>query len=311
LKGFFDDEQKKTIRELHGNGWTYHEIALYFGKEYNIIVSDDCIRKIIKRHGKANKKKEKLQKVLVLSDLHIPYNRNDILDIVKKHAKEIDTIVLAGDIIDCESISVFKGLGQYDLTTEMVMAHDLLYEIQEATPGIKRIAFFGNHEVRFEKYLASTKGSISDVHSRNILNEIVDGFTVYNHIDGYKDSYGKLDYDVIDDWYYSINDLMICHPQSFSKIQGRTAVSACEYFARNGHYFNAIFVAHTHKMAAQIPNMDKWCYEIGCLCKEMKYMSSGKLTYTPQAYGYGLAVFKDGMFDVNKSKIYALGNDYS
>ena len=49
-----------------------------------------------------------IEKVLVLSDLHIPYHRGDIVDIVKQHKDEISMIIFNGDIIDCKPNIYFK-----------------------------------------------------------------------------------------------------------------------------------------------------------------------------------------------------------
>jgi hypothetical protein len=38
----------------------------------------------------------------------------------------------------------------------------------------------------------------------------------------------------------------------------------------------------------------------------MGYSKSGKVTYTPQDYGYYLATFKDNKLDVNESRLYKL-----
>lgn len=305
LKESFSKGQKEIIFKCFKEGYTYHDIALLCDKQFNIHVTDDCIRKMIRRNGYSTPRKDKRSMCLVMSDMHIPYNRDDILDIVAKYRETIDTIILGGDIIDCESISVYKSLGKVELVDEMREAWNLLKDIQDMTPGVKRVIIYGNHEERFEKHLASIPTDIVSLHSSNILEEIVGGFDYYDHR-GDKTSYCNLDYEVIDDWNYQHNDLIVCHPQSFSKVPGRTAINACEYFTRDGKSFNAIFVAHTHKIVEKLPDLNKWCYEIGCLCKPMEYSKAGKLDYTPQNNGYGIAVFKDGKFDVNRSRVYVV-----
>ncbi len=305
MRGKFTEEQKEKIINLYDSGMNYHYISNIMYKDTGQLVTDDCIRKIVKGVKGQKKKDEGITKCLVLSDLHIPYCRDDILDIVKKHAKEIKYLVLGGDVVDCESISVFDSLGQVDLTDEMIQAHNLLYEIQKLTPGVDRYIIFGNHEVRFEKYLACNGGSLVDLHSNNILEEIVGGFKYFNHQDNTTIGYSELDYTVINDWKVQINDLIVCHPKSFSKIQGRTASNACDYFMNNGFNFESVYVAHTHKQA-YVKEFDKHCYEIGCLCKVMPYATSGKLDYTPQNNGYGLAVFYHNKFDANKSQMFHL-----
>lgn len=303
MQGKFTEEDKKLINKLYKNGKKYHEISTYFLNEKNINVSDDCIRKIIKRTNK-KKQEKKTDKVLVLSDLHIPHQRDDILDIVKQYKNKISTIILAGDIIDCESISVFKSVNKYKLIDEMCITYDFLKELQSLTHGIKRYMFLGNHEDRFKQYLSKHPSALTDLHTTNILQEIVDGFYDNRHLEEnnlhkYKKS---LNYEVINNWYMQYNDLVICHPKSFSKVQGKTAVNACEYLVRNGFNFNVIYVAHTHKQAI-VPNLGKWCAEIGCLCKDMEYQNSGKLTWTPIMSGYAVAVFNNKKYDLDKSKV--------
>lgn len=300
----FSNEDKYNIINMYHDGMSYHGISMYYGNEHSIYVSDDCIRKIIKRAERKSKNKENnIERCLVLSDLHIPYQRDDVLDIVKKHRNNIDAIILAGDIIDCESISVFQSLNKYSLIDEMCLAHKLLYKIQKLTPNIKRYMFFGNHEDRFRVFLSKQAGELSNLHSDNILKEIVDGFYNNKHTKNknHHKYYLPLDYTVIDKWYMQYHDLIVCHPKSFSKIQGRTAVNACEYFTRMGYDFNALYVAHTHKQA-QVYNLGKWCSEIGCLCQNMAYQDSGKLNWTPINAGYAIAEFHNKIFDVNKSQ---------
>lgn len=303
-------EQIDVIIDLYNHGNSYHEISVAMDELFGVKISDDAIRKRIKRKTEPTKKKKKLSRCLVLSDLHVPYNRNDIIDIVKEQAWRIDTLILGGDIVDCESISVFQALGQVPLVQEMEQAWCLLKDIEDLTPNVNRIIMFGNHEARFEKYLAAKGGELQELHSKNILREIINGFESQNHINGATIEFDPLNYTVINNWWYKHNDLIVCHPKDFSKIQGRTTVNACEYFTREGEDFNAIFTAHTHKIAEKIPNLNKWCYEIGCLCKEMPYSKEGKLGYTPQNHGYGLAIFEDGKFSVNKSKVVVLGNEH-
>lgn len=307
MRGNFNKYQKKRILEFYEEGRSYHNIALLVESIYGISVTDDCIRKMI---GRMNGKKNgpKLSRCLILSDLHIPYHRDDILDIVRKHSSKIDTLILAGDILDCESISVYESLGKVRLADEMAEASDLLLQIQDLTPGVKRIAFFGNHESRFERYLATKGGELSSLHSRNILKEVIGGFEYSFHGLSDRVDFPELDYEVVDNWWFKHNDVIVCHPKSFSKIQGRTAVSACEYFTRDGVEFDAIFTAHTHKIVDKVPNLNKWCYEIGCLCQEMPYAKEGKLNYTPQNCGYALVVFENGKFDVNRTRVYVLGD---
>ena len=137
LKESFSKGQKEIIFKCFKEGYSYHDIALLCDKQFNIHVTDDCIRKMIRRNGYSTPRKDERSMCLVMSDMHIPYNRDDILDIVAKYRETINTIILGGDIIDCESISVYKSLGKVELVDEMREAWNLLKDIQDMTPGVK------------------------------------------------------------------------------------------------------------------------------------------------------------------------------
>lgn len=67
-------------------------------------------------------------KVLVMNDIHLPYQRDDVLDEIRKH-KNIDYLILAGDIIDCESCSSFDVMDRPTVDQEIVIAHQFIKKI--------------------------------------------------------------------------------------------------------------------------------------------------------------------------------------
>lgn len=298
----------ELAKQLREEGNTYGQISRFIYDKLGVYVNDETIRYYITRKDKEIlSKKDKLaqngyKKVLILNDLHCPFNL-DILSIVEKHKDEISLIIFGGDTIDCEEVSSFPRVGKKPLVKEMIEVHSLLKKIDNLTPNIKKITLAGNHEQRFAKYLAVTNTALNDIHSTNIMKEIIGGFTYYDRENDVESKFFELkNYEVMDEWFYTINDLIVCHPLSFSKINGRTAVSAVEYFMAHNFDFRAIAVAHTHKIASTI-KYGKWCCETGSLCMEMEYATSGKLGYTPQDNGYLLASFYEGKFDQNESRI--------
>lgn len=302
----------RDIKVLFEDGASYSDIKLLINSIYNVSVSDDTIRYYCVRKDKPKfTEVEKLSvdgvsKKLFISDLHIPFNRDDVLDIVNKHKDEIDEIILNGDIVDCAEISSFEGLGKPSLTEEMVEAYRILQEIDILTPNIPKKMNFGNHEMRWKRYLAKTNTVLNELHSDNILQEICGGFTIHDHRYNTETIYNPLvNYTVIDSWWQIVNDVLVCHPISFSKIKGRTATLAVDYFIQQGEKFNVVLVGHTHQRQ-MVNYYDKIAIEQGCLCLPMEYSTSGKLTYSPQGAGYFLGTFKNGELDINESRTYYL-----
>lgn len=306
-KRYFILEWIDFAKDLRAEGYTYNQISKELFKTKQVDVSEEIIRYHIKRKNMETlSKKEKLakdgfKKVLILNDIHCPFNL-DILSIVEKHKNEISMIIFGGDTIDCEDVSSFPRVNKIPLIKEMIDVHSLLKKIDNMTPNVRKVVLIGNHEQRFAKYLALTNTKLNAMHSTNIMKEICNGFTYFDRDNDVESKFYPLkNYEVLDEWYFMVNDLIVCHPLSFSKINGRTAVSAVEFFLGHGHEFTAIAVAHTHKMASTI-KYGKWCCETGCLCQEMEYANSGKLGFTPQDNGYMIATFYEGKFDKNESK---------
>ena len=305
------DEALEYGKKLLSNGNTYYDISKEWAALYGIDVNPESVRYYLTRREKPKLTvRDKLvengvEKVLVLSDIHVPFNRDDVLDIVREYADEVSAIILGGDIADCLSVSSYNPLDALPLIDEMSEVHKLLKQIQDITPDVKRYLVKGNHEARWEKYMAKNFNQLNKLHSDNILGEIVKGFEYHDRLHGRVTTYEPLDYISINDWYVNYNDMIVCHPISFSKVAGKTASMALDYFVERGNEFSACLVAHTHKQASCF-KYGKYAVEIGCMCKPMGYASSGKLTFTQQQCGYHLAVFVDGKYDINQSRNYTI-----
>lgn len=242
-----------------------------------------------------------IERVLVLSDLHIPFHKEeDIINIVKEHSN-VSTIILAGDILDCFSVSTFPKEMHIPLYEELKTASSVLKKIDKLTPNIKKIVFRGNHEFRFKRYLAKFQSEFSPLVSDDVLEILKNGFT-YRDYKNNKRTVEPLsdNYEIVDSWYYIYKDLVLAHPTSFSKIPMRTCVSTYDYFKNQGVDFKALAIGHTHKAGTVIHAGTLLC-ELGCLCKQMDYSNNGNVNYTPQTNGYGLFVFHKDKVDIYNS----------
>lgn len=242
-----------------------------------------------------------IERVLVLSDLHIPFHKEeDIINIVKEHSN-VSTIIFAGDILDCFSVSTFPKEMHIPLYEELKIASSFLRRIDRLTPNTKKIIFRGNHEFRFKRYLAKFQSEFSPLVSDDILEILQNGFT-YRDFMNNKRAIPPLsdNYEVIDSWYYIYKNLVLAHPTNFSKIPMRTCVSTYDYFKNQGIDFNALAIGHTHKAGSLIHGGTLLC-ELGCLCEQMDYANNGNVNYTPQTNGYGVFVFHKGKVDIYNS----------
>ena len=242
-----------------------------------------------------------IEKVLVLSDLHIPFHKDkEIIDIVKEYSN-VNLIILAGDILDCFSVSTFPKEMHIPLYEELKIASSFLKKIDRLTPNTKKIVFRGNHEFRFKRYLAKFQSEFSPLVSDDILEILKNGFT-YRDYKNRKRVIEPLsdNFKIVDSWYYIYKDLILAHPTNFSKIPMRTCVSTYDYFKNQGIDFNALAIGHTHKAGTLIHGGTLLC-ELGCLCEQMDYANNGNVNYTPQTNGYGVFVFNKDKVDIYNS----------
>lgn len=249
-------------------------------------------------------------KCLIMNDLHIPYQRDDLFNIVRKH-KNVNYIILGGDVIDCESCSSFDTLDRPSVEQELAMAHDVISKINKIIDPNKTkiICIRGNHEERWTRdIMRMQQKELQKMLNPNLLEMLQDGFAYYDK--GKKVRYPAIDnFEYIDSWYVKLfNNLIICHPKNFSNIGGKVSEQVSEYFLNQGILEKgdvAIF-GHTHKFSMLKNNRRQGIFvvENGCMCKAMEYASNGKLGYTPQNSCYTYVEFEIGKkIDVNDIKV--------
>lgn len=95
-------------------------------------------------------------KVLVISDLHIPYHDEEALETAIKFGleKEVNTIIINGDLLDCYKLSRFeKDPRKRDISYEIECAKMFLKRLRELFPEALIIYYLGNHDLWYKRYL--------------------------------------------------------------------------------------------------------------------------------------------------------------
>ena len=62
--------------------------------------------------------------IMVINDLHLPFERKDTLEIINNHSSEINTLVIGGDLMDCQSISTFPKIRTLTLEEELIYTYE-------------------------------------------------------------------------------------------------------------------------------------------------------------------------------------------
>ena len=249
-------------------------------------------------------------RILCISDMHIPFNR-DIKEFFKYKGK-VDTLVLNGDIIDNYSMSSFTKMYRLSLVEELIRARELLIELIEEIKPKKVTVVTGNHEIRLGKKIADKIGSdLLDLMPRDALAFLFDtGFNYYDRIKKCKTVYTPIDEEVdcevnyVGNFWTKEGKTIFVHPQAFRGTTLGTVGKAYDYFTAIGEDFQSIIMAHTHKLGMYVMN-DKYLYEQGT-CANLNHMDYQdlKLPKSSQVNGYMYIVQdKDGNLIYDKTKL--------
>ena len=249
-------------------------------------------------------------RILCISDMHIPFNR-DIKEFFKYKGK-VDTLVLNGDIIDNYSMSSFTKMYRLSLVEELIRARELLIELIEEIEPKKVTVVTGNHEIRLGKKIADKIGSdLLDLMPRDALAFLFDtGFNYYDRIKKCKTVYTPIDEEVdcevnyVGNFWTKEGKTIFVHPQAFRGTTLGTVGKAYDYFTAIGEDFQSIIMAHTHKLGMYVMN-DKYLYEQGT-CANLNHMDYQdlKLPKSSQVNGYMYIVQdKDGNLIYDKTKL--------
>lgn len=249
-------------------------------------------------------------RILCISDMHIPFNR-DIKEFFKYKGK-VDTLVLNGDIIDNYSMSNFTKMYRLSLVEELIQARELLIELIEEIKPKKVTVVTGNHEIRLGKKIADKIGSdLLDLMPRDALAFLFDtGFNYYDRIKKCKTVYTPIDEEVdceinyVGNFWTKEGKTIFVHPQAFKGTTLGTVGKAYDYFTAISEDFQSIIMAHTHKLGMYVMN-DKYLYEQGT-CADLNYMDYQdlKLPKYSQVNGYMYIVQdKEGNLIYDKTKL--------
>jgi len=253
------------------------------------------------------------QRILAISDLHVPYHYP--AGVFKRYSENVDTLVLNGDIMDCQSISSFPKKYRISFIEEMIEAREYLIELIGLIKPRKVIITKGNHEHRMLRYLSERLNEdIVNLMPDSPMDLIInDGFRNNDrmkHTEAYYPPLAEIfkeqniDVHYNGDWYCRVGNVIFAHPLSYSSSMMKTTEKAVTYFSRTeNRTFTAIVMAHTHKVGFfKLGNIKM--YEQGCCCKiDMLDYANGKLQ-DPQQNGYMyISLNKDGDIIEDKTKL--------
>lgn len=255
-----------------------------------------------KRRGEIAAKFAKVRKALVISDLHVPYQRADLVGEALRADGDADLCVIAGDLLHAEAFSPFLLKVPYRFELEWQKANEIVATIASFMPTVYLRA---NHERRLEKMLA---GLPTEAHrflrdrTPNLVQALVSDVA----------QAGVKGFEGIYDWWVRIGDAAICHADKYSKIHSRSVIGVARWFATRRNLYpdlRAVVQGHTHHLTNTIWQQFQ-CLESGCLCVPADYMMEGKTSAgedEKEQLGYVVLEFDGkGRSDRNKCRFVQL-----
>lgn len=232
------------------------------------------MKRLIEIIEQSNTSAKIANRILSISDLHIPFNLP--IETFSAYKGRVDTLVLNGDLEDCQSISKFSKKFRVHFTKEMIATRqyiiDLIHFLNPKTVIITK----GNHEHRMGKYL-------SDMLNDDIMNIMPDspmdliinnGFLDKDRLNRTETKYSpivevfentSIDISYTGDWHRKVGKTIFAHPLSYSSGMLKTTEKAVDHFLRKDRDFDTIVLGHTHKVGCYIQGNIN-LYEQGCCC---------------------------------------------
>jgi 3',5'-cyclic AMP phosphodiesterase CpdA len=105
-------------------------------------------------------------------------------------------------------------------------------------------------------------------------------------------------------------DLVLGHPETSSKIPMRAVDTFANWLNQWERILNygkvrVIGQGHTHQAGGPVMRGDGVVtFELGCMCRLPDYVFDAKLCYRPQTKAYGLFVQREGVTDLDESRLF-------
>ena len=263
MKKFTNSDYVIIHRECSNksNAETWTDIANRLNRLLGYSYEEAAYRKLWQNFSRMNKALNDNEntavatRILSISDTHVPFELP--IATLSSYKGRVDILQLNGDICDCQAISKFNKTYRISPIEEIIKARKYVIDMIEYLKPKKVIATYGNHDLRFQNYIAKNlDNEIVELMPQTSLELIfVDGFFHYDKKEGTKSWYTPInelfptiEINYTDNWWTQIGDTIFAHPSAFSSGVLKTAEKAMYFFRNEGVQFTELVMAHTHRV---------------------------------------------------------------
>ena len=260
------------------------------------------------RRGRPRKR----EKIVIAGDFHCPHQVDEyVRHLIRNEAADTDLLIIAGDFLNLGSVSRWPKLTkQTPLVMECREGQKVMSALAEAFRKI--ILIPGNHDKRLLKRMADG-GFPEEVldYFREMVPEAVNPLAlVVAGLDNVEMappiSCGDASYDYI----YQLGDLVVGHPESYSRIPVKGAGLFADWLMKTAvparivkQPVKLILQGNTHGAGLVWSDYGVWVGETGCMCRMGDYTSDPKLrTPRPWCPGYVITEQTNGTTDINSTR---------
>lgn len=198
-------------------------------------------------------------KVVSLSDTHIPFHNNEVIDHLLNNHMDADILVLNGDILEHYSVSSWPKSKTVMLRHEYEIGLRFIRLMADIFPKV--IITRGNHEERLQKHFASNLDeNVSFMVNPDILDRMANGYDFND--DGDLEKMYQMEnvfYTKGPTAYFcQVGKCIFAHPSSYSGVPMRTVFNACDGFAAKGYDFEALVIGHCFDEETEILTKQGW-----------------------------------------------------
>ena len=195
-------------------------------------------------------------RILVFSDLHIPYHNKAAIKIAIEEAKrqEVNVIVLLGDVLDCYQLSRWdRDPKKPNIAKEIEICQRFLAYLRQEFPKAQIIWKEGNHEERWKAYFYQNAPEIA----------VLPGTSLYDYV-----NCETFKIDIIDERRpIDVSGMWLYHGQELGKGSGGGVNQARGQWMKT---FTSTIAGHGHRSSTNVETTAKGkvyiSYSIGCLC---------------------------------------------
>ncbi len=244
------------------------------------------------------------KKIVSISDLHVPFTNIEYLEEVFTKHRGADKLIINGDLFDCYSISSYGKANIIHLVDEYVLATKIVDKACKLFDEVEIIE--GNHDEREDRYKKEINPELKFLLSKPLLQRVADGDR-YNPATKKWTTVTNSNLSFCQSWFSMTGKAMFAHPSKYRKHEATVSFDTYEYFQKKGYVMDCVVVGHVHRLNVAYTNR-ALLIEQGCLCDDMDYANSPRMSYSGQVNGYAV-IYQDenGNTDYKRSGIEFLG----